>query len=177
MTFTFPSSNKMTILIIFCFFASSGFSQVQETPGPKKLNSISINVLGDASLISGNFERLHLLHPKLALSGKIGLGFNKTLNLICIDKCPDTHAYLTLPHHITSIYGNGRHFLEMGLGGTLLIGNSTSAYYLYPMAGYRYQPLVKKSLQFRIYLQYPILGFDDSDAFFIPLGFSFGSSF
>ena len=68
------------------------------------------------------------------LSGKVGYGYSQEFCVLCngID-------YRTIPLHLTANFGTGSHFLEVGLGGTVTIGYSN--HNIYPIIGYRLQPL------------------------------------
>ena len=84
--------------------------------------------------------------------------------------------YLTFPHHITVNLGKGESFLEFGLGGTIINGNTSNNYLLYPIIGYRTQSLRSNVLNFRIFCMvynFWNLG-DDEDVIFFPIGMSLG---
>jgi hypothetical protein len=138
----------------------------------RPLNSFNINLLGDASLISFNFERQYLISSTFILTSKIGLGYNKEFLIFGSNQ----EHYLTIPHHITGNIGKGKHFFEFGLGGTIISGNTTQPYLLYPIVGYRILPLKSNEINFRIFGQIP---FFETHATipFIPLGLSLGISF
>ena len=92
------------------------FAQNQEEiVDARPLNSINLNLLGDASLISINYERQFLVSPAFILSSKLGLGYNFEFIIF-----GNPEHYLTIPHHITGNIGKGRHFFEFGLGGTII---------------------------------------------------------
>lgn len=150
--------------------------------GSRPLNSIYINLLGDASLISFNYERKFLISQTFLISSKLGLGYNEEFSLnICIwGPCPPPPApkkYLTIPHHITGILGKGLHFFEFGLGGTIISGVTTQPYLFYPIVGYRILPLMSNKINFRVFGQIPFSGLETDDILFIPFGLSLGVSF
>lgn len=158
--------------------ASVGFAQppvdyLQQRP----LNSISLGLLGDASLISVQYERLFVVSRHLVISGKIGFGYNEEYYLFCFGPCGPPNRYLTIPHHITGNLGEGAHFLEFGIGGTLINGETTQPYMIYPIIGYRILPLKSGRLNFRIFGEIPFYGIEAEDILFIPGGFSLGISF
>ncbi|MEZ4826274.1 MAG: hypothetical protein R3C61_08265 [Bacteroidia bacterium] len=142
----------------------------------RPLNSISLNMLGDASAFSIQYERLFTVTSNLFLSGKLGLGYNEEFIFCFFSPCTP-EKYLTLPHHITGNIGSGRNFFEFGFGGTILYGNTTEPYFFYPMAGYRLIPLSKNKLNFRILLQVPVTGFNGHDILFSPIDLSLGFCF
>lgn len=155
-------------------FAQNPIEPVDSRP----LNSIYINLLGDASLISINYERLYLVSPTSILSSKLGLGYNEKFQLCLYGPCSPPDKYLTIPHHITGNLGKGRHFFEFGLGGTIMIGNTNHPYLLYPIVGYRILSLRSDKMNFRVFVQFPFSGkLDTHNILFIPFGLSFGISF
>ncbi len=192
--------SKHILLIIFLITRTILFAQNQEEIiKTRPLNNINLNLLGDASLISVNYERLFLVSPIFLLSSKSGLGYNIEF-LVYGDK---PEQYLTMPLHITGNLGKGMHFIEFGLGATAIIGvisetlffysigpfhklglgNSafsepnTQPYILYPIIGYRIIPLRSLGINFRGFLQIPFTGFDAVNILFIPFGVNFGVSF
>lgn len=149
------------------------FAQNQEEiVDARPLNSINLNLLGDASLISINYERQFLVSPAFILSSKLGLGYNFEFIIF-----GNPEHYLTIPHHITGNIGKGRHFFEFGLGGTIINGNTTQPYILYPIVGYRILPLKSNEITFRIFGQIPFSGIETDDILFIPFGLNLGVSF
>ncbi|MGB4204332.1 MAG: hypothetical protein WBJ84_01800 [Bacteroidales bacterium] len=90
---------------------------------------------------------------------------------------PPPEKYATIPHHITGNLGKGRHFFEFGIGGTIISGNTTQPYILYPIVGYRFLPLTSDKFNFRVFGQIPFTGLETDDIIFIPLGLSLGVSF
>ena len=154
----------------------------------RPLNNISLNLLGDASIISINYEKQYLVGKSYVLSTKFGLGYNQEF---CISfgtgSCSPVEDYLTIPHHFTANIGKRRSFFEFGLGGTMLSGKTTCPYILYAIIGYRFQPLQSNKFNFRIYLQPPIPirelnkpvdnDFPHPDILYIPFGVSVGYSF
>lgn len=107
------------------------------------------------------------------LSGKVGYGYSQEFCVLCngID-------YRTIPLHLTANFGTGSHFLEVGLGGTVTIGYSN--HNIYPIIGYRLQPLRTGGVNLRVFAHWPIKetfnNFDMRTTHFPPLGLSFGIS-
>lgn len=140
----------------------------------RPINNLYLNLLGDASYVSINYERLFISTPVFFLSGKLGLGYiNDELNWF---SSSPPNLYLTVPHHITGNLGlqGGIHFLEAGLGGTFASGNNNLQYYLYPIIGYRIQPKKPNRLCFRIFISVPFWSYSHM---FIPVGVSLGVNF
>ncbi|PLW98830.1 MAG: hypothetical protein C0593_04690 [Marinilabiliales bacterium] len=138
----------------------------------RPLVNLNLNVFGDASVFSINFERQIVLNHTLILSTKLGLGYNQEF-LIFDD---DPEQYFTLPHHLTLNIGKTRHFFEVGIGGTLMPGNIFHPYVLYPIVGYRILPLRTKKINFRVFGEVPVSGYDNVNVIFVPFGLSIGIS-
>ncbi|WP_418262714.1 hypothetical protein [Flavobacterium faecale] len=170
---------KIVLTLVIAMFAIIGFPQNHIDSTPKRpLNSIFINLLGDASIISANYEKLFFVNSSFILSGKLGLGYNEEYELCIFGSCSSsTEQYLTIPHHITGNWGKGRNFFEFGLGGTIINGNTSQNYLLYPIVGYRLQPLKSNKVNFRIFGQIPFSGIETVDILFIPFGVSAGVNF
>ena len=144
----------------------------------RPVNSININLLGDASIVSINYERQYSIVPGLILTGKMGVGIQEEFQLCFSEPCvtsPDN--YVTIPQHITLNRGNKRHFFELGFGGTLIGGHQTLAYIIYPIVGYRFLPLQSDRFNFRIFGQIPLVELGTNYILFIPFGLSLGISF
>lgn len=140
-------------------------------------NGIYLNLLGDASLISINYEKLFFVSSNFIVTGKSGLGYNEKFQICFGGPCWEPKRYVTVPHHITGNIGEGRNFLEFGLGGTIIGGNTSQHYLLYPIVGYRLVPLKANKLNFRIFGQIPFSGLETEDVIFVPIGGSLGLSF
>ena len=181
--------------LLFCFGSEikaqeKSISQIEKNKSieDRPLNNISLNLLGDASRISFNYEKQYLVGKSNILSTKVGLGYNQEF---CISfgagSCSPVEDYLTIPHHFTANIGKRRSFFEFGLGGTILSGKTTWPYVLYGILGYRFLPLQLNKFNFRIYFQPPIPtrelkkpvdnDFPHPDILYIPFGVSVGFSF
>lgn len=177
-----PIRSKMkklifTALLIFSvayLVAQENISYADKRP----LNNAAINICGDASVLSLHYERLLRLNSHLFLSGKLGVGFDEpTLRyLFGYMTSPDNYL-VTIPHHLTGNLGQGRHFFEFGLGGSLVLEGSGHQYLFYPVAGYRLQPLKTNRIHLRIYGTLPVSGNKDLRDRFTPWGTSIGISF
>lgn len=169
------------IFIILIIISSTGINyaqKVEEKTDSRPSNNIHINLLGDASLISINYERRFFVRPAYFLIGKLGYGYNEEFQICIWDGlCSPEHKFITVPLHISVNVGNGRHFLESGIGGTIILGHTTENFILYPIIGYRLHPLKKNKINFRIFVEYPFSGYLlKEDVLFIPVGFSLGLS-
>lgn len=171
---------KAKAILLFLFmFSDTLWAQGSDTAVPTRpLNSLSINFLGDASLISFAYERQYILKENFLLTSKLGVGYNSEVSFCIFGSCNGAeNKYVTIPHHITGNWGKGRHFLEFGFGGTYVAGNTNYPYVAYPLLGYRILPLKKDKMNFRIYSSYPFNGNDILDYYFAIIGLSFGVSF
>jgi len=151
------------------------FDQIKLRP----TNNLNLVGIGNASLISIQYEYLLFRKPNNFLAFGFGLGFNEDY---VQSYSEPANRYLTIPMHVT--WNKGRkekHFLEVGLGCTLT-NSSNEIFFIYPIIGYRMQPKKINSIFFGPYLSYP-LGltpteiFDADDILFIPVGMRFGLSF
>ena len=151
-----------------------------ETSRP--LNNVYVNLFGDASLISINYERLYFVSGKVFLAGKLGLGTNDESDLTSSVDSDEYEGLTTIPHHITANFGRKRSLFEFGLGGTIITGNIPNHYFLYSIIGYRLHPLKSKKMNFRIYSHIPISKiewvwfFPNPGFVYSPIGLSAGIS-
>lgn len=140
-------------------------------------NDINLTLLGDASILSISYGRLIYLTKHLVLSGKVGIGYNeKFIFYLGNGNHPPPDRYLTVPLHITANIGGRSHYLEFGMGGTFLAGNTAENFIPYPIVGYRSIPRKSKT-NFRLFAGIPILDNQNRDILFIPFGVSFGANF
>lgn len=170
----------MRPLLVLFFLSLVSYKLSAQTPVDTThrplLNNLSVNFFGDASLISLNYERYFIVGPTFLINSKIGLGFNEEFQ-ICFGGPCLTEKYLTIPHHITFNVGKDNKFLEFGLGGTVIKGNTTEPYFLYPIIGYRKMATQLKRMSFRVYATLPLSGIEGDDILFLPAGISIGLGF
>ena len=141
-------------------------------------NDINLNLLGDASFFSDNYERLFLINPdRFFITGDLGFGYTEEFHLCIFGPCSSPVSDITIPHRITGNLGWKRNFFEFGLGGTLISTTTPAHYFLYPIVGYRLQPLKSDRVNFRIFAEYPLPGFRSEYLIFIPVGWSVGYCF
>lgn len=167
---------KLLLLYFIVILSLIGYSQdsnVVVNNLPK--NNIGINIFGEASLVSVNFERNIILESHHFFNIGIGIGRNEEITLFQKRK-----KYTTFPHHLTYSLGNKKHFFEIGVGGTGLIANSErfASYYVYPVVGYRFQSIQKGRLFFRAYIA-PLFQTNNKETNIleIPAGVSMGITF
>jgi hypothetical protein len=151
------------------------------------LNNLSVSLCGDASILSFHYERLRFIGPSVFLTGDLGIGFNQaTLRYLFGYPCSPEYYFISLPHHITTNVGKRIHFFEFGIGGSLIFLDTEHDYFstvitdrnyfIYPVFGYRIQPLQSNRMHFRIYGIIPFSGYDHGEIHFSPLGISLGIS-
>lgn len=163
----------LTLLVLLC--GSLLWAQTGNESGDKRpVNNLNLTFLGNASLISLNYEYLHFAKPNFFMAYNLGLGYDESLNLCFWGTCSSPSSYLTLPHYVTGNIGKGRNFFEFGLGGTVILGDAQQNYYFYPIVGYRLLPLRTNKLYFRVFGQIPVTGLENMDAIFFPFGLSLG---
>ena len=146
-------------------------------PIDRPLNNVSLNLVGDASLISLNYERLFFLNDQIFLSGLVGLGYNEEFQLCLFGPCDEPpEKYLNVNFHLSGNFGKGRHFLEVGLGTTFTTGTISRHMIVYPLLGYRLQPFHTNKIHLRIFASYPIIGLNNIDLLYAPFGVAVGIS-
>ena len=173
---SFKMKRYFYVILLFFSYTYVGAQEVNDTCRLRPLSSINLSILGDASLISLRYERIYSIKPNLHLSAKLGVGYNEEFNICIYSPRPEPHKYTTIPHHVTCNIGFSKHFFEVGLGGTVIMGKTTQPYILYPILGYRFQSL-KKKLNFKIFVEYPFSGAETDDILFVPVGVSIGETY
>ena len=168
--------NLIRVLFVFLLLPAihAGASGISN-PYLRPRHNINLNLFGDASIVSVNYEQLFANNRKFFIAGNVGIGYSESSGL------PNKNtSLLAIPLHVSANYGEKRHYLEMGLGGTLLFYGNLSYwdYCIYPMIGYRLQPKKKDKFSFRIYAGYPVTDKIDMDNYwFFPVGISVGFCF
>ncbi|MFO7573964.1 MAG: hypothetical protein R6W67_02250 [Bacteroidales bacterium] len=136
-----------------------------------------VNFLGEGSLLSLNLEKSFLNTTLFFLNGRAGAGFSTQLGECLSDPCETNPSdFLILPHHLTFCIGKGKHYFEAGIGGTVILGNTTQHYIPFPTAGYRMHPVQKSRVYLRIMASYPLVK-ELADISWLPYGVSIGMSF
>lgn len=167
-----------TLQLLFLTFVSKANDNIEN----RSLNNFGINAFGNASLVSVGYERILISCSKFLLAGKVGVGYNYQKDRCWMGGCPDLPKtrYLTIPHHLTGNFGRRIHFFEFGLGGTSFIGDNDEIYQekqkylIYPIIGYRLQPLETKRLFLRFFVYFPV---PEAEVRFTPIGINLGLTF
>lgn len=164
---------RLSVVCLILSFPSEG-----KDPGTRPLNTIALNLYGDASVLSIRYERLFPVSNWIFITGNTGIGFDEpTLGYTMGYNTPPDQYMVTFPHQVTCNIGGGRHFFEFGLGGSFLFQESDTQYFLYPVAGYRMQPLRSDRLNIRLFGVVPFSGTGDEKMIINPVGVSIGFCF
>ena len=166
------------VIFLLLPFVSKANGNFENRP----LNNFGINAFGDVSLVSVGYERILINGSKFLLAGKLGLGYNYQKDRCWMGGCPDLPKtnYLTIPHHLTGNIGRRIHFFEFGLGGTSFIGGNDEIYQekqnylIYPIVGYRLQPLESQRIYLRFFVYFPV---PEAEVRFTPIGINLGLTF
>ncbi len=159
------------LLLLIISFPTIGQEEIDYSEERPK-NNLSLNLFGDG-LAGINYERMFFVHPSLLIVTKVGLAYSESLNIFGGSK----EYFILYPHHITVNFGRKYVFGEIGLGGSIVRGDGSKNYYIYPMAGMKFLPLRSKRICFKIYLQVPYSTRGVFNAFITPVGMNFGFSF
>lgn len=106
---------RMGLIVIGLLYWNFLLAQnIKDTTQTRPIHCFSLNLLGDASAVSINYEKLYLINSIFFVAGKIGVGYNEEfqLNIFGPPSTPP-EKFLTIPHHITCNIGKGNHFLEL----------------------------------------------------------------
>jgi hypothetical protein len=170
-------SNLYASLVFLLFPITLSAQTEVPTPANRPMHNLNLSLLGDASLVSINFEVLTRIHKNAFISTALGVGYQELFDLTIIGpvRNENTSGFMSIPHHVTGNFGFKRGFLEMGLGGTYFTGKIDKRYVLYPILGFRLQPLKQDRAVFKLFINIPIT--EISDIWFVPFGTSIGVSF
>ena len=164
-------------IIILTIGLISHAQNAEYIPSIRPGNNVNLNLFGDASIISINYERLFLNTGTFFLTGKLGIGYSESMKL------PNGNtSLLSTPMHISANVNvsKGIHFIEFGLGNTLLFYANFKYwdYSLYTLIVYRLQTLRQGRITVRIFISYPLTGkIDFNDYWFSPVGLNVGYTF
>ncbi|MCB0639629.1 MAG: hypothetical protein KDC54_23555 [Lewinella sp.] len=149
-------------------------ASAQDRPRMLSPNNVNVILLGNGSAFSFTYERLLVVGPTSILAASGGLGYASETRF-CLGGCAgEPDYYLTFPHQLTANFGQGDHFFELGLGGTVVLGNTEENYFLYPILGWRVHPIRSGDLVFRLFATMPFSGLDTADLLWVPVGASLG---
>jgi len=171
------------IFLIQCLSFAQDYKEAYKK---RPLNNININFFGNASIGSVNFERLTVIKSNFIIAGQFGIGVNEEFEICLFGECDNAEEnYTTFPFQITGNIGVDRHFLEMGFGSTLIVGESGKDRTSYVIIGYRFLPSTSKRVSFNFYTNIQLRGGIDAmiatpvgnkSVLFIPFGLKIGVS-
>lgn len=179
----FKNADMNKLLLIFLILISGHKSSAQSIQDSTLIlgnNNINVNLLGDASFISLKYERQFFLSTSSFISSSFGVGYNAEFQFCLNGPCNNTNSpkrFLTVPHSLTINFGRLRNFFEIGVGGTILFGDTSEKYFLYPIIAWRIQPNKSGKGNFRLFASVPFSGIETEDILWIPVGISFGKIF
>lgn len=173
--------NKLLIAVIISMLSINTFSQEIKFFNQRPDRNLTLGIGGDGGVISIHHEKLNIISYNLILATELGLGATQDVSIT-----NPNHYYLSIPFNISACFGKRMHLFEAGLGSTihLRINDPFYEFCIYPILGYRLQPVKSRKVMFKIYASIPYnlnyqtyINLKDSEVFFIPLGISIGKSF
>ena len=166
----------LTLITVFITSVCSYSQNISDAADGMKLNNVYSTILGNASVISFNYERVLPVKPKLRIAVKSGIGYNWIYSIGLFGSEGSWESLITLPHHLSVIFGT-KHILETGIAGTMVYGKTTSDYVFYPIVGYRLHGESKKIGLFCFRLFGSVLKWESFNYTVFPAGVSFGIRF
>lgn len=142
----------------------------------KPNNSLCLN-LGSGTFASIDYERnWQFENNKNLFFTSVGAGAGREGKVwSLLTTVEDPKWFVVSTQKATYCVGNGTNYLEFGLGGIYIAGNTTQPYIAYPVLGYRY--IGYNNTTFKFYLSWPFSGIKTDDLGFVPFGISLGQLF
>jgi hypothetical protein len=141
-----PKDQSMTISLsdireIKFDYSGSNIKQKNNNSYTRAKNAVSFGLGGTGGILSVNYDRVIFERPNFFLSTKAGIG--------------SWLSQTNINTHLTGNFnfGGTKHYLELGLGGAVGLGQYNKYYRYYaslPIIGYRLQPKSEKFF-FRVY--------------------------
>ena len=168
---------RLTSLFLLIFFIEVKAQDAGMNSSSRPLNSIALN-FGEGSSIALVYERLKILDGKSFLASKIGIGYNKEFQLCLFGPCSTSpNKFATIPFSISANVGKLKSYLEIGICHLFVFGKTDRPSVFSILGGYRFQVLHSNKFNFRVYLNFPLGGYNDIELIFLPIGFSTGLCF
>jgi hypothetical protein len=163
------------------FLYLTSYTQPQPDSTTKLTNStIYLGFNTEGANVSLHYGKLLRRSKHFFLTAEAGLGYYINPYALLLQPLigKKQYVYLMIPHHITANFGGGKHYLEVGVGGSIVAANVDKNYWLYGIVGYRMQPFKSKKFMMRVFCNLPTTDFELSskDVVFLPAGFSLGIS-
>ena len=147
----------------------------------RPIKNIFVGIGGDGGIGSINQEKLRLMSFDLLMIQKIGLGYSKQWYNDSV-----YGNFISIPVNLTFAIGKRNHMFELGVGSTIFLNLKDPTYQvcLYPIFGYRIQPLKSKKVFFRMCIIIPTTLSSESyftikntNTIFTPVSIGIGRSF
>ncbi len=168
------------LLIHFCLFQCLRAQDIKFF-NQRPIKNIFIGIGGDGGMGSINQEKLRLMSFDLLMIQKIGLGYSKQW-----EKDSIFGNFISIPVNLTFAIGKRNHMFEVGIGSTLFLNLKEPTYQvcLYPIFGYRIQPLKSNKVFFRLCIMAPTalnsesyFTIKNTNTVFMPVSIGLGRSF
>lgn len=173
-------AKKIFLLLISFSILGITYSQsIIDSSLIRHQNEVYVSFIGEASIISINYENKFINYKNAFVGAKIGIGYNESFEICINGPCNSKHKqFVTVPHEITLNLGSQKNYFEFGLGSTLVINDSTNDYLPFFIVGYRYQPRVKNKLMFKVFANIRLTSENTNERYWvIPIGISLGYGF
>ena len=137
-------------------------------------NSVVVN-FGSGTVTSLEYERCLLERKNQFVIASAGVGAGMEGKVYTLSEVENPNWYLVFPHKLAYSIGSNNNYLEIGIGGLFVQGNTTQPYLAYPTLGYRF--IGNNKTTFKFYLSWPLSGIETNDLGFVPVGLSLGQFF
>lgn len=169
---------KVCILLLFICFHHNVHAQYYGGHEDVRMkNNISLNGFANAAFLSLNYERLFANTEGFFVATKVGAGINLTNTLGASFGEGAFGAYPVLVSHLSFNFGAENNYFECGAAATKFFQAGNSNYTIYPMIGYRFQPMETSSINFRFIINFPVDGTWFGGHTVLPFGVGLGACF
>ena len=156
-----------TLLILLAIFSTPVYSQGKLS---KNASQFQLEAFGPGSLFSIKFDS-RITKKENGVGFSVGIGGSP---LGVLGESCNSGFQLSIPVGLNYLIGKTKHLLELGVGGVPMLVSGTKVFclpapgskedffseemgnYFYLLAGYRYQPVHKKGLTYRLFIS-PLL--------------------
>lgn len=163
---------KNQLLLFACLLAFTAASQTARKSAVECLNGIQFGAIGEANMISLQFNRTFPMKDKTFWDAKLGLGL-PWRGLQTGDNKDNTG--IGVPHSFSFNYGF-RHCLEVGIVGNFSNVRGDNSYNALPLLGYKFRA-IRSRILFRLFI-HPFASDNAPDeTTLMPFGGSIGFGF